>query len=118
MEKIDWFQIVRKVEAVLPPADDIISMDDAARLLGVRVTTLGYWMNTGVLPTLVKAHQVEMERPQRFTSRAAVLRLKADRQLVLSISFTRRSENSLNVAALPSSLIPRISPPAAGVGAN
>ena len=82
MENIDWVQIVRKVEVVAPPADDIISMDDAARLLGVRITTVGYWLNTGVLPVWVKAHQVDMERPQRFTSRAAVLREKHKRQSV------------------------------------
>jgi len=105
---IEMIKIVRSFESVAVPAGDLMSMDDAARALSLPISTLSQWLDRGVLPVFLKPHQVGNDRPQRFTSRAAV----AEKRLFLSANNKRQPLLSF-IQPLSSSLTPRHAAPLA-----
>lgn len=83
---IEMVKVIKVFETVTVPVGDLMSMDDAARALGVPINTLSQWMDKCLLPVFIKPHQRANDRPQRFTSRAAV----AEKRLFLSADNKRQ----------------------------
>lgn len=74
------FEIVRKPVETQMDKDDLISIVNAAALIGVIPGTISRMMDAGSLPWYqFETYAVSGERPaQRFTSRNAVLGVKAN----------------------------------------
>lgn len=105
---IEMVKVVKAFESVTVSAGDLMSMDDAARALGVPINTLSQWMDKSLLPVFIKPHQTGNDRPQRFTSRAAV----AEKRLFLSANNKRQPLLSF-IQPLSACQIPRHAAPLA-----
>jgi hypothetical protein len=81
------YQSVRKFESVEVADDDVISLLDAARLVGRRVQVISNMVSMGALPWYQESVSSKLaSKATRFTSRAEVLAKLGDASSVASVS--------------------------------